>query len=338
MSVKKIVLGVLLSLGSLTIAAEETVKIDYMPEFHGAIRARYEADLDNDLSRFQVRNARLSLGGRIAPAISYFAQVDLCNQGKMQFLDAWGRLDFTQELYLQAGQFRMPFGVEPFFAPGNYLFSNRSFIGKQICNYRGTGVKFGYAFSRLPLTLEAGAFNSAAMEDHTVWSKHFSYAAKAEYRLSEFIFSVGYETIAPYAVRFNNVDFAMAWKSGRWWLQGEYMNKHYCSIPDLDGTHSWVLFADYSFPVRFAMFNGASVQGRYDGMTDNCNGKPDFDGRVTITDAAVNRITIGGTLTYAYKKVHADVRVNYEKHFYHSNTIYPKGFDNLLTAELVIKF
>lgn len=338
MSLKPRLLCAMLAFCALTLAAEEAEKIDYMPEFHGAIRARYEADLNEDLSRFQVRNARLSLAGRVAPAISYFAQVDLCNQGKMQFLDAWGRLGFTPEFYLQAGQFRMPFGVEPFFAPGNYLFSNRSFIGKQICNYRGTGAKLGYSFARFPLTLEAGAFNSAYMEDHTVWSRRFSYAAKAEYILANTTFSAGYETIAPYAVRFNNADFAMAWKCGRWWLQGEYMYKHYCRMSALADTHSWLLFADYSFPVRLAMFNRASVQGRYDGMTDNSNGKPGADGEVTVTDAAANRITIGGTLTYTYKKVHADVRLNFEKYFYHSGTPYPRGFDNLLSAELVVRF
>ena len=338
MTLKKLSAILLLSACSLSVKAEEADKFSYMPNVHGVVRARYEADLNEDASRFQVRNARLTVDGKIAPAISYYMQIDACNQGKMQFLDAWGRLNFTDNFYLQAGQFTMPFGVEPVFAPATYVFNNRSFIGKQVCNFRGTGVKFSYTLPKQPLTIDLGAFNSATMEDHTVWSKHLSYTAQGKYILSNTTITAGFETIAPYAVRMNNADLTVGWKSGRWWVQGEYMYKHYCLAPQLDDTHSWVVFTDYHFPVKWAMFNSASVQGRYDGMTNNSNGKPDAEGFVDYSNAAANRITIGGTLTYIYKKVHADVRLNYEKYFYHSGTTYNKAYDNMLSAELVVRF
>lgn len=338
MSLKKLTALALLAQFFLPSMAEEKVNIDYMPEFHGVVRARYEMDMNNDQSRFQVRNARLAVDGRIAPPISYFIQVDFCDQGKFLFLDAWGKFNFSERMFLQAGQFRIPFGVDPFMAPTNYIFNNRSFIGKQVCNYRGTGAKLSYAVPAVPLTLEAGAFNSATMDDHTVWSKHLSYAVKGVLNMGNTTVTGGFESIAPYAVRMNSADVALSWKSGRLWLLGEYMFKHYCSIPRLSDTHSWVAFADYYFPVKWGMFNRASVQGRYDGMTDNSNGKLNQNGKVTYNNAAANRITLGGTVTYTYKKVHADVRLNYEKYFYRSATQYPRGFDNLLSAELVVRF
>lgn len=335
---KKILLMTLLPLSFQPMASEEKDNIDYMPEIHGVVRARYEADLNEDLSRFQVRNARVSVGGKIAPVISYFVQADLCNQGKMQFLDAWGRLNFTDELYLQAGQFRIPFGVDPFMSPANYIFNNRSFVGKQVNNNRGVGAKLGYTFSRIPLTLEGGAFNSSSIEDHKVWSKHLSCAFKATYKICNTTLSGGFQSISPYAVRINSSDIALGWKNSGLWLQGEYMFKHYCNTPQLDSTHAWVVFSDYSFPVKWGMFNRASVQARYDGMTDNSNGKPDSEGVITYSNAAANRITVGGTVTYTYKMVHADVRLNYENYFYHSGTTYPKEFDNIISAELVVRF
>ena len=76
----------------------------YVPEIHGALRTRYEMDLDGDGSRFQVRNARVSLAGKIAPTIDYFAQTDLCDRGKMKILDAWGRIGIVRGLAFQAGQ------------------------------------------------------------------------------------------------------------------------------------------------------------------------------------------------------------------------------------------
>ncbi|MDE6267248.1 MAG: OprO/OprP family phosphate-selective porin [Muribaculaceae bacterium] len=337
MSLRKISLLILFTLGcAFLIRAEE--KIDYLPNIHGVVRARYEADLDNDASRFQVRNTRLTVDGNIAPAIVYYVQIDACNQGKIQFLDVWGRLNFTKEFYVQAGQFTIPFGVEPVFAPATYVFNNRSFIGKQVCNFRGTGVKFSYTLPKMPLSFDLGAFNSATMEDHTVWSKHLSYSAQGKINLSNTTVTAGFETIAPYAVRMNNADLTVGWKSGRWWVQGEYMFKHYCCAPQLSDTHAWVLFTDYHFPVKWAMFNRASVQGRYDGMSNNSNGRPDAEGLITYSDAAANRITVGGTLSYFYKRVHADVRLNYEKYFYHSGTPYKKYYDNMLTAELVVRF
>lgn len=47
------------------------------------------------------------------------------------------------------------------------------------------------------------------------------------------------------------------------------------------------------------------------------------------------RATIGSTLTYTYKAVHADVRLNYEKYFDYKEGAYsPDRF----VAELVVRF
>ncbi len=36
-------------------------KVDYMPEIHGVVRARWEIDTQNGDQRFQIRNARVNV-------------------------------------------------------------------------------------------------------------------------------------------------------------------------------------------------------------------------------------------------------------------------------------
>ena len=114
--------------------AEDADRISYVPEFHGAVRPRWELDTAIGQSRFEVRWARFTAEGKVAPKIGYFLQVDLCDQGVFKFHDAYVRMEVAKGLEVQAGQFRMPFGREPFMAPQNYVFANRSFMGKQMCN------------------------------------------------------------------------------------------------------------------------------------------------------------------------------------------------------------
>ena len=103
-----------------TTPAPEEPKFSYMPTFHGAIRPRWEINTATGDQRFQVRNARFSIEGKVMPQIGYFVQLDLCDQGKIKILDAYGKFNIVKGLTLQAGQFRMPFGVETVRSPANY--------------------------------------------------------------------------------------------------------------------------------------------------------------------------------------------------------------------------
>lgn len=313
---------------ALTATADDK-GFSFIPEFHGAFRGRWEVQTNTGDQRFQVRNARLSLAGKVAPSISYFFQTDLCDRGTMKILDAYGRFDIIKGLYVQAGQFRMPFGIEPFYGPGNYIFANRSFMGKQVMNYRAVGGKIGYTLPKTPLTLEFGVFNPKAIGDHTAWNRTVNFSGKALYKLpSGFTFSAGYASIKPGTVRANLIDACIQWQNNNLLIAGEYMYKHYRGNSYKDN-HSYVVFVDWHKPVNCGVFNQWSIQARFDGMTDH--------GHMTqnLIEESRNRATIGTTLSYKYKAVHADVRVNYEKYFgYKENGNNP----DLVTAELVIKF
>ncbi len=326
---------------ALLVSAEETV--DYRPEIHGALRTRWEMDLENDASRFQVRNARVSLAGKVAPSIDYYVQTDLCDRGTMKILDAWGRIAITDGVKFQAGQFRMPFGVDPFRGPGNYVFANRSFIGNQVCNVRAVGAKIMYKPGKLPLNVEFGAFNPTSIGDHEKWCKTLAYAAKASYKIDNVTLTAGVQSLSPDSVRINLLDGCVSWTSGRWLVEGEYMNKHYTNSTH-KACHAYSLYGDYKMPVNAGVFNQLSFQGRWDGMTAHSSGKRDLQEwnegvhKLPTTDNARNRITIGATLSHVYKSIHADVRINYEKYFYHHDVTAAPGKGDKVVAELVIKF
>ena len=61
------------------------------PQVGGALRTRYEYMTLDNLNRFAVRNARIWIRGKLMPRLSYIVSTDLCEQGKFQFLDAYGK-------------------------------------------------------------------------------------------------------------------------------------------------------------------------------------------------------------------------------------------------------
>ena len=52
-----------------TASAQLTIPKEYLPEVHGTIRGKYELQTTNGMQRFQVRNARVSLDGKVLPVI-----------------------------------------------------------------------------------------------------------------------------------------------------------------------------------------------------------------------------------------------------------------------------
>lgn len=316
---------------------KEEAKVDLIPKVHGALRARFENEFHSDIKRFQVANARISVNGMVAPSIDYFIQIDACDRGKMKFLDAYGRIAITDRLKFQAGQFREPFGVETFRAPSNYIFANRAFLGKAVCNIRGVGAKLSYGLKNTPLLFEAGAFNTTGIADHTVKNTKIAFASKVIWTPCGWTLATGYMSQAPYGKRVSMYDFTLGWKNSGWEFLGEGIVKTY-THSSMDPTYSYVVWGQRLFPVKWGVFNQASVQARFDGMTDLSSGAVDEEGAFYVTDSARNRITVGGTVTYTYKAVHADIRLNYEKYFYHSGAEIADGLNDKIVAELVIRF
>lgn len=317
--------------------AEE--KIDYTPKVHGVMRVRYEGEFPGWEQRFQVANARLSVAGNVLRDLDYFVQFDACNKGKMQFLDAWARYRFAGGAWrVQAGQFRVPFGVDAFRAPGTYVFANRSFIGKYMANVRQVGAKVGwYGSEALPLTVEAGVFNSVPITDHQVWQREMDFAAKAVLRLGNVSLSAGFLSMEPSGVRMNLVDGAVTWQAGRWTAEGEYQHLHYAGSLFKD-VNAWNVWASYAVPLPKTVFDTLSFMGRFDGMTDHSAGSPDADGLLSADNYGRNRVTLGASLSYTRTPVKFEFQLNYENYIFNNWHTEPQGSRDKVLAELIVKF
>lgn len=313
-----------------------TEKVSYIPKVQGVIRARYEADVQNGYQRFQVRNARMSASGFVAPRIDYFLQVDFCDRGKVKILDAWGRIGLVDNLSLQAGQFRIPFGEDPFKAPATYIFSNRSFLGNQFMNIRAVGAKFIWR-PLSPLSIEAGAFNTTMISEHEVWNRALAYSAKVALKIGNTVVSTSFASLSPDSVRTNSADLAVGWKHGRWRAEAEGAYKHYTRHTHKDAW-AYNLYGAYTMPVKAGQFNALSFHGRWDGLTAHSSALRLKDKQIITDSPARNRITAGLTLTAAYLPVYADIRLDYEKYFYHHDFHPLKGMGDRLTVELVVRF
>lgn len=339
MRVRQLFLLLFITLASIVSAAEpySTAHVDYMPEIGGVIRARWEMRTHGGLNRFSVRNARVNLRGHIAKPVDYFVQVDLCQSGKFAFLDAWARLTVIESLKIRAGRFRIPFGIDPFRIPGNYIFVNRSFIARDIANNRDIGVEASYTLPKVPVTIEAGVFNPHFNADDQSWSHDKTFASRAIYKFGDFRIAAGYQTIVPDSVRINMADFAVTYSAGRWLAEAEYMYEHYTGDA-FDNCHAYNFFASYSIPVRVSVFDDLSVQARLDGSTPHSTGYRAENGRLIANSPARNRLTVGSTLSYSYRKVRFAFHLNYEKYFYHHGTPAPADRNDRLTAEVVVLF
>lgn len=336
---KKILAAIVACSALLPVYAEEKdeEKIDRIPKIHGVFRGRYEGEWPDYQQRFQVRNARVSLEGKVLSELSYYFRFDISDRGKMKFLDGYADWVFPCQFAVKVGQFRVPFGVDAFRGPGSYIFANRAFLVKNMANVRQVGAQISYTLPGLPLKLQAGVFNSKPIGDHEVWQDAMDFAAKATLRFGNVSIAPSFLTMKPYAARTNHADISVSWRWDRWLLEGEYQYMHYCQnmFKDVNG---WVAFASYTLPVDFGRFNEWNFHGRYDGMSDFSSGKPAENG-ILITDCPFRqRITVGTSLAFVQKPVRAELLLDYEKYFYKEGMTPPRGSGDKIVAELIIKF
>lgn len=321
-------------------STSQSPKSSYLPHIHGVVRGRFEASTVESAYRFQVRNARLNIGGAIGPVVDYFLQADFCDRGKIKMLDAWIGLKPAKGLNLRVGQFRVPFGVNTFRAPDNYLFSNRSFLGKDCANYRAVGARAAYTLPSIPLTLEAGAFNPGTIGDHQPWHSTLTFASKATLRTNGFTASVSYLSHKPQTRRINYLDAAFGWIGGRWRFEGEYTLEHPVGMGADGVAHDYLVQGEYAMPLRTKFFNQLSFEARFDGRTR----APEFSSDPQAPQPCGwweprRRITVGSTISHirtAHLQMH--LRLDYEKYLYHSHVRPDADTGDKAVVELVVTF
>lgn len=307
----------------------------YKPTIGGTLRGKFEYEPSIESYRFQVRNARISLKGWVAPIVDYKAEIDLCDEGVIKMLDVYGRVHIENIVSLTLGQMRVPFSVDASRSPYILYFANRSFLAKKVGNVRDVGFKASYTPKQIPLTVEAGIFNGSGLTEQKIWHKEMSYSGKVDYKVGDFKFEIGAESIIPDSVRINLLDGCISWSNNRLSLEGEYMYKHYTNNAFKD-VHSYNIMANYDIPLK-GTFSKVTIGARFDGMTDHSNGWRDKNKELIINDYARKRLTGGVTLSFI-KKFQADLRLNYEQYFYSDNAVIGNSDHSKLVVELMVHF
>lgn len=328
----------------------------YMPQLHGILRGKYEYQPEMEASRFEVRNARLSVSGALPLRSEYKLEVDLCDESQIKMKDAWVRVTPWKTLRVSIGQQRMPFSIDAHRNPSAQYFANRSFIAKQVGDMRDVGLQVGYTFNgagdgaRPVAVLDAGMFNGSNLDNQkTAWSKAVSYSARLQWFPVEglaVVPSVQHTAIANRQAKYTSLDFGTYYEAGSLHIEAEYLRKTYMDNA-FDACNAVNAMALYRMPLKGnrTFFQSVACQARYDYMDDHSDGKAGFTkddagnvtGRLAISDYQRHRMTLG--LTFAVRNPYfpTDIRLNYERYWYPHGGAKESEKDKVV-AEVMVRF
>lgn len=311
----------------------------YLPEIHGTIRAKYEYEPQISKGRFEIRNARINVEGKVIPAVRYKAEIDLSDEGAIKMLDAYVRILPKDFLNITVGQMRVPFTIDAHRSPHLQYFANRSFIAKQVGNVRDVGVAASWTFGdRLPVTLEGGIFNGSGLTGQKdYWTDKYNFSFKAQTLIARQLnITLSCQKANAGDTGVMMYDVGTYWDNSRWHLEAEYLRKHY-SGGAFRPVNAVDAFAVYRLPLKKGL-TSISFLGRYDYMSDHSKGSTDDNGNLKTDDPERHRLTGGVTLGLGNKSLQADLRLNYEQYFYAKGVSPAISEQNKIVAEFTVHF
>ncbi len=310
---------------------------NYLPEIHGTIRGKYEYQPQIESGRFQVRNARFSLTGKVNRYTSYKAEIDLSDEGKIKMLDAFGELKPVAWGSVTLGQMRVPFTIDARRSPHTQSFVNRSFVAKQVANVRDVGGKITLTPTNVPLIFEIGAYNGPGVTEQKTWHKSINFSSELQwFPVKGWNITLSAQKVQPGTTRANMYDIGSYYEHGRWHIEAEYLYKHYADKA-FDPVNAVNAFVKYGIPTK-GFFNRVMLLARYDMMNNHWDGvTTDGNGKALVTDYARQRITGGVTLGIGRPQT-TELRFNYEKYFYHHDGIPDESERDKICVELMVRF
>lgn len=292
-----------------------------------------------DKGRFQVRNARVEIGGMVIPIVRYKAEIDLSDEGVIKMLDAFVRLQPNEKWKFTCGQMRVPFSIDAHRSPHLQYFANRSFIAKQVGNVRDVGAAVGYTFGKsIPVTLEGGIFNGSGLTDQKdYWTSDYNFSLKAQAMLGQkFNVTISMQKANAGDANTYLYDAGTYFHTSRWHIEAEFLRKYYARH-SFKPVNALDAFAVYRLPLTKG-FAAICFLGRYDYMSDHSKGVVHDDGKLGMDDPERHRLTGGLTLSLGRKSLQADIRINYEQYFYTGNVATAVSEQNKAVVEFVAHF
>ncbi len=294
----------------MTLKGQETDenRSEYIPDIDGVLKTKVEYDLNRSLIRFEVRNARFGVRGKINDVMSYKAEIDLSDEGKMKMLDAYVRFSPIKNLDFYLGQRKIPFSTDYMRNPAENIFANRSFLSKYINDgMRDIGFYADYKFNTsLPLGILIGSVNGTG-NNNPQWisrpnfvgrliagpEKGFrvvmnSYLGEAE----------GKEKLAMFGgeLRYSNNSFL---------IESEYIRRNWTDTLSVrqhdDGLY---IHSYYNFNSDKTIIHLITPTLRWDFIGNS----------IFRNEIDVNRITLGLNIGFEPRQFYSEIRFNYENY------------------------
>jgi hypothetical protein len=324
------------------------VKNGYAPEIDGIVKVKFEGSLYDGRTRFDVRNSRFGVHGKVSENMSYRTQVEFNNEGKLSVLDAY----VTYRLPLvtvSLGQQKYAFSTDLGRSPMQNIFANRTFVAKYTVSYadssgsvrslgsRDVGGLLSVSLRRwVPVVLHAGLFNGSGA-NNPVWQESLNISAKVEYGGERGLQAAAsyYNGQTPYAQNITLWGGELRYVAHRFTLDGEVAQRS-CSQggaqQKLTAAYLQGLYYFYLKPTKLAQYLAPTL--RYDIVRNGCYESADgqFDAQ---------RVSAGANVGVSRKAFRGEIRFCFEKYVasrkpgnFHSNPL----LHDKATIEMVVAF
>lgn len=301
---------------------------EYLPDLDVILKVKTEYDLDNSMMRFEVRNARFGLKGKINSIMSYRIELDLSDEGKMKMLDAYVRITPLKNLDIYMGQRKIPFSTDYMRNPAENIFANRSFLAKYINDgMRDIGFYIDYKLETgIPVNILLGAVNGTG-NNNPQWIEKPNFVSRLVVGKETGFRATGnlYYGEAEYRDHLTMFGGELRYTNGKIFVESEYISRNWNDTLDErfhdDGIY---LHSYYNFKIDKRAVKMISPTARWDMMGSSVLGG----------EADAKRLTFGVNVGFDPKQFHSEIRLNYENYFKSSLPIHT----DKLTLEFIARF
>jgi len=303
-------------------------KLQYLPKLDGSLKTKVEFDLEKQMMRFEVRNARFGVRSSVNKYIGYRAEVDLSDEGRIRMLDAFVKVTPVKNLDLYLGQRKVPFGTDYLRSPVENIFANRSFVAKYVNDgLRDIGFVVNYRFNfHVPVDAWVSAMNGTG-NNNPQWIDKPNYSARLTVEpLKNFRvagnFYQGSTILENELTMFGG---ELRYQNDNLLIETEYVHRHYTDTSrNIKDQYGFYVHSYYNFFTGAKMIQIISPTARWD-----------FMGQETEpTELLAERITLGVNFGFEPKPFKAEIRLNYENYL---KELFPSHFDRF-TIEFIAKF
>lgn len=300
----------------------------FVPDIDGSIKTKVEFNTEQGKMRFEVRNARFGAKGKVNNFVSYRAEIDLSDEGKVKMLDAYVQVTPIKNLELYLGQRKVPFGTDYLRSPVDNIFANRSFVAKYVNDgLRDIGFVANYKIDcKVPIELWAAAMNGTG-NNNPQWIDEPNYSGRVTVSpIKNFRIATNfYQGATLYEKKLTMIGGELRYQTKNFLIETEYMQRHYTDTSNVGkDNEGFYIHTYYNFNTKYKLVKKITPVLRWDIMGQE----------VFSTKKSAERITGGVTFGLDVKQFMAEIRLNYEDYLMSD---YASHFDKFV-IEFVAKF